>query len=207
VEHQRGSIHSFFQKWILVLSFFIGIPFPSLLHSQDLLDELPYEGHYVPALFFGVGIDWDGLWGCEGFYEFARGWQAGAILRIHSNGNLFDYDGLPQGGAHLRYARLSPEESASLTNSDYLDLGLEAYAAYDNGGRKVGAAPLIRLQAGKYWTPIEGMPLALELFLVLGRHLGGHPSHSNKPDVLAAGLNLLWTKSWVAKPLQKRSRF
>ncbi len=184
--------------------------FFSAARAQDPSEALAYQGSYVPVLFFGAGMDWDGLAGIQGFFEFHRSWQAGFALRAKPANLGFTYDGIPEGGAHIRYVRLSPEESASLANAEFLDLGLEAYAAYDNGGNRMGAAPLVRLQAGKYWTPRSDWPLTLELSVTLGRYLSwrfsdghyvsGHPAHSDTPDVLSAGFQILWSRVWPVRP-------
>lgn len=168
----------------------------SAARGQDPSEALAYQGRYVPVLFFGAGMDWDGLAGVQGFFEFHRGWQAGFALRAEPAHLGDGYDGIPQGGAHLRYVHLSPEESASLVGAEFLDAGVEAYAAYDNGGKRKGPAPLFRLQAGKYWTPRADWPFSLELSVVIGRYVGGHPAHSEKPDILAAGFQLLWSHRW-----------
>jgi hypothetical protein len=127
-----------------------------------------------------------------GFRDLPKAWQAGLQARIASKGAVRGYDYLPQMGLSLRKLWLGDGDSASVRNAEYFGMSLGGFFAYNFDGEEAGLKPFGSVSIGKYWMPLSGSPLGLDLNLELTRYLSGHLPYRSQTTYVNLGLHLLY---------------
>jgi hypothetical protein len=169
-------------------------------------EMLEAESRWQPSLALELGYAISGTPQAGIHYEFLRGWQFGAELRSWAHNAKLDQDYFPEACFHLRRLWLAAEESSPLRNSEYVDLAIGIFPAYNFGktggvsletldSDALGYKPMVRASIGKYWMPFSNIPLGLDANLVLGRYLSGHPPLYPHQDLLTMTFSLFWKPS------------
>lgn len=132
----------------------------------------------------GVGGDLGFLPQVGAFFDQPGQWQLGAQARMALTAADRAYDYLPHAALTVRKLWLGDENTAAIRNSEYFGISLGGYFAYDFEGNEDGIRPFGSVSLGKYWMPLEGRSLGLDLSLDLTTLKipflpSGHlPSHS-----------------------------
>ena len=161
------------------------------IRAQLLPGENPSESTQL-VHFAEAGLDLAGQPQLGAYLGLPRGWQAGLQVRSGVWVAVDGYDYLPQTGLHGRKLWTSDGEFESIRNSEYLDVGLGAFFAYDLASEKIGPRPFVSVAIGKYWTPFENLPAGLDLGLEITRYLSGVPPRRTAIDRITACLNTFY---------------
>jgi hypothetical protein len=127
-----------------------------------------------------------------GFYDLPWALQAGLHARFTPKEAQRSYDYRPQLGLSLRKLWLGDGDSASIRNAEYFGMSLGGFFAYNFDGEEAGFKPFGSVSIGKYWMPLAGSPLGLDLNLELTRYLNGHLPYRSQTTFVNLGLHLLY---------------
>jgi hypothetical protein len=175
---------------------------PGAARAAGYLDSPAEEESFRPFFFHEAGLNLNSCPHIGSYYEFGRSWQAGLEVRSWIANLDEAYDLIPEVNLRLRKLWLGSEERESLRNSEYVDLAVGMYPAYQflsfdqilvgRNEPRIGPRPQVLLSLGKYWMPLASLPGGLNLSLTLGHFFLGHPPGYPHAEVLTAAFSLFY---------------